>query len=255
MKKIYLVALAIALIVGVAGFSFVSSLKAEITGNKVQQEEVVVATVAIPEDTVITAEMVELKAIAVSDVHSQMLVSLKDAVGMISTASVAAGETLMKSRLVKSTEENDRLSYALEDGYRAITVSVSSTSGIAGYLTEGDHVDLIINKTVGEENMSMFQVQNLLILRLGSKIAKDGTAYEVVTFAATAEDVLKINHALANYSVTFVLRSVSDDKITEQTPYAESTTAPEPTDTPAASPTTVPTDNASTAMTVPAAKS
>lgn len=254
MKKIYLVALAIALIVGIAVFSFASSLQAEAKGDTNPQREVVVAIVAIPENTAITAEMVKLKAISVDAVHSQMLVSLKDAIGMISGSSVAAGEPLMRSRLEKSTVENDRLSYALEEGYRAITVEASKTSGVDGYITEGDHVDLICNGIVGEENVSKFQVQNLLVLRLGSKMAEDGTTYATITFSATTEDALKINNAFANYDVSFVLRSVADDKITDQKPYAEpttATTAAETTPAPTITPTIAPADNTSTAMTVP----
>lgn len=224
MKKIYLLAFISALIAGLAVYLFASSLQ-EKEDNETQDEtiQIVVAAVPIPADTVITAEMIQFQSMDVKYVHPQSVKSLTDVIGRINQYPVVVGEPILSHRIKEITQENDRLSYALEPGFRAITLSVDLISGVSGFISEGDHVDLIINTTVDNKNVSRYQVENLLVLRLGERKppGESSLLYGTITLAVTPEQVLKINHGMNNGRLSLALRPVSDTEITGCDPYFE----------------------------------
>ena len=144
-------------------------------------------------------------------------------IGKINLYPIGPQEQILSSRIQEKSEDNKRLSYSIEPGYRAITVSVDSVSGVAGFVVPGDHIDLIVNTTVDEMNVSRYQVENLLVLRLGNNVPveEQGAMYQTMTLAATPEQILKINHGINNGRVTYVLRSVVDRDEENIEPYQE----------------------------------
>ena len=230
MKKIYLLALIMAVIAGISVYLFAMSLQKDVNENSIPKTYVVVAAVAIPADTQITAEMVTTAELPVEAVHGQAVRSLADAVGKISQYPLAVDEQVLSTRLKDQGADNNKLSYVLESGYRAITLSVDNVSGISGYISRGDHVDLVANSTYMLVNESRVIVENLLVLRLGvnqAAGAEGAAAYTTITLAATPEQVLQINQAMSSSRITFALRSVLDKKNDNPEPYSRPLTPPE----------------------------
>src|ERR687889_2951004 len=60
---------------------------------------------------------------------------------------VTAGQPLTRGALV-GPEDRGFLAAALGAGMRAITVPVNASSGLAGFVFPGDHVDMVLNQTV-----------------------------------------------------------------------------------------------------------
>ncbi|MSP66553.1 MAG: Flp pilus assembly protein CpaB [Alphaproteobacteria bacterium] len=71
-------------------------------------------------------------------------------VGAVVRAGIAAGEPVSDGRIVKPGERGF-MAAALQPGMRAVTVPVNATTGNAGFVFPGDHVDLILTHAIGEQ--------------------------------------------------------------------------------------------------------
>lgn len=69
--------------------------------------------------------------------------------GAVVRTALAAGEPLSPSR-VAYPGDRSFLAAVLRPGYRAVTVNVSAASGVAGFVLPGDHVDLILSRTLDQ---------------------------------------------------------------------------------------------------------
>ena len=136
---------------------------------------------------------------------------------------ITAGQPVTQGALVGP---NDRgfLAAALGPGMRAITVPVSSTTGVAGFVFPGDRVDLVLTQEVtgGGEGpalkVSETIVRNLRVLatdqRIDSKDAEGKTivkAFSMVTVEATPRLAEKIAVAQSMGTLSLSLRSIADN--------------------------------------------
>ena len=78
---------------------------------------------------------------------------LEDYVGAVVRSRTAAGEPIIEGRLI-SPKNSGFLAAVLPPGMRAISVPVSVTSGISGFLFPGDKVDVLLTITVREDTGS-----------------------------------------------------------------------------------------------------
>jgi pilus assembly protein CpaB len=68
---------------------------------------------------------------------------LEDFVGAVVRGAMGDGEPITETRVVRPRDRGF-LAAVLEPGYRAVTVNVTPSSGISGFVFPGDHVDLIL---------------------------------------------------------------------------------------------------------------
>ncbi|MFT5181476.1 MAG: pilus assembly protein CpaB [Alphaproteobacteria bacterium] len=68
----------------------------------------------------------------------------EDFEGTVVRVGIAAGEPISEARVVKPGEHGF-LAAVVQPGFRAMTVSVNATSGLAGFVLPGDRVDLILS--------------------------------------------------------------------------------------------------------------
>jgi pilus assembly protein CpaB len=68
----------------------------------------------------------------------------EDLIGTVVRVGVSPGEPITEARVVRPGE-NGFLAAVLRPGFRAMTVPVNSTSGIAGFVFPGDRVDLVLS--------------------------------------------------------------------------------------------------------------
>lgn len=229
MKKIYLLSLLMAIIVGVSVYLFANNLQQQTMAKiEANRSSVVVALQYIPANTEITGEMVTLQELPTEAINPLAARKLDDVIGTIAQFPIEPQEQVFTTRVKKRGEAAEgRLSYILEPGYRAITLGVDELSGVAGNITRGDYVDLIVtmrNAELEEKNdISFLIIENLQVLATGKKInAKADTAttqeYASITLAASPEDAIKIHYA-SQFDIRLALRAVLDDKITGETYY------------------------------------
>ncbi|HJT08852.1 MAG TPA: Flp pilus assembly protein CpaB [Stellaceae bacterium] len=75
---------------------------------------------------------------------------LEDFIGAVVRSGVGDGEPVTETRLVRPRDRGF-LAAVLDPGYRAVTVNVTPSSGVAGFIYPGDHVDMIVTLQVTSE--------------------------------------------------------------------------------------------------------
>ncbi len=144
-------------------------------------------------------------------------------IGTVVRNPVTAGQPLTKGSLVGP---NDRgfLAAALGPGMRAVTVPVSNTAGVAGFIFPGDRVDMVLTQDVAGGGdgpplkVSETILRNLRVLATDQRIdSKDEEGRTVVkTFSSVTLEVTpriaeKISVAQSLGSLTLALRSIADN--------------------------------------------
>ena len=191
--------------------------------------KVLVARKALPVGTIIDAESLAYQAWPkelVQNAYYTEGAAESDPAKMIGTVvrnAITAGEPITKGALVGP---NDRgfLAAALGPGMRAVTVPVSNTSGVAGFIFPGDRVDMVLTQAVAGGgdgpplNVSETIVRNLRVLatdqRIDSKNAEGKTevkTFASVTFEATPRIAEKIAVAQSMGTLSLALRSIADN--------------------------------------------
>ena len=191
--------------------------------------KVLVARKALPVGTIIDAESLAYQAWPkelVQNAYYTEGAAESDPAKMIGTVvrnAITAGEPITKGALVGP---NDRgfLAAALGPGMRAVTVPVSNTSGVAGFIFPGDRVDKVLTQAVegGGDGpplkVSETIVRNLRVLatdqRIDSKNAEGKTevkTFASVTFEATPRIAEKIAVAQSMGTLSLALRSIADN--------------------------------------------
>lgn len=244
MKKLKLIALLAAVLVGLGLYRFLQELQKP---QEVPHTSVVVAAVDIPENTQITEEMLTLRSISDDSLLADYITDPESVIGMVLTGDLFAGEPVTRARLVRLGEtasDRNTLAYMVQPGMRAMTIFVDQDTGLVNFLKPGNRVDLLTNYSHEETRVvlneetklewiqiptSQLLAQNITILAVGTAMGKDGaTEYTSVTLEVTVQDALNINAAAWWGNIRLLLRSPLDNEIIEietvnqQTVYAES---------------------------------
>lgn len=193
MKKIYLIAAVIALAAGVATYFFALELKSSKVVTGVDKASVVVAVQDIEENSVLTEDMFSQVELPVTAVTYGTVCNIKDVVGYMATDKILAGEQLMVRKIALVGDEisdDGRLSYQLENGMYAYTISVLIENAVANFIRENDRIN--IYAPMSAEPV----LENIPVLKIGDYSAnvleESGTeivTYSVVTVALTKEQI------------------------------------------------------------------
>ena len=108
MKKVYVIAALLAVLAGFAVYLFASQIQASAEPVAIPTASVVVAAVDIPAQTLITADMIALKALPEETVHSDAALKLESVVGSIAVEPIVSGEQVLNARLVLKARERIR---------------------------------------------------------------------------------------------------------------------------------------------------
>jgi pilus assembly protein CpaB len=136
---------------------------------------------------------------------------------------VTAGQPITRGTLV-GPEDRGFLAAALGPGMRAITVPVNASTGVAGFVFPGDHVDIVLTQTVdgGGDGpplkASETIVRNARVLATDQRVTDKGEdgKVEVKTFANVTLEVTpriaeKVAVAQSIGTLSLSLRSITDN--------------------------------------------
>ncbi|HXQ51181.1 MAG TPA: Flp pilus assembly protein CpaB [Stellaceae bacterium] len=132
-----------------------------------------------PSDDVASAYVVEGKG------------KVEDLVGSVVRAAIADGEPITDGRIVRPGDRGF-LAAVLTPGDRAVTVTVTVSSGLAGFVFPGDRVDLLLTMAMTQENGKMQRhaaetlLTNLRVLAVDQR-ADDQNKEVVVAKTTTLE--------------------------------------------------------------------
>lgn len=220
MKKVKIIAIIAAVIAGIGIFFFLK----EISKPKIAPHtNVVFAIQDIPENTLITEDMVELRPLVDEDLHESYMLDTESVIGLAASSDIFANEPIIKNRLVHTGDEsNNSLAYVVENGMRAVSISVNTVTGIENLIRPGNRVDLIVNYSYqvptadgkGEEKRATkLLAQNKKILASGTELSKDGAPeYVTLTLETTPEEAMLISYAENSGSIKVILRSSLDNE-------------------------------------------
>ncbi len=193
---------------------------------RVPRQEVVVANTTIPAHTRITGDMLEVVSISADAVHPEAASNTEGLVGGVSRTEIVRGEQVLSSR-VYTEESRATFSYRIPESMRAVSIPVNEVTGVAGYLSPGDKVDVLV--TYSEEvadddeedggggDITYTVFQNIQVLAVGEhpREMDDDESHLVntATLKVTPEQAEVLAYAYLNGSYHLSLRSPVDDEV------------------------------------------
>lgn len=135
--------------------------------------------------------------------------------GAVARRNIGKGEPITGNALVKSSE-GGFMSAVLEPGKRAVSIAVDSTTGNAGFIFPGDHVDLILTHQVelngGIERASETFIEDARVLAVDQMLDNPKNApvlAKTVTLEVTPKQAEEINVAKDLGHISLSLRSLA----------------------------------------------
>ena len=195
-----------------------------------QGPQVLVATRALPVGTIIDAEAFRYQPWPEGLVQDSYYVQggegaadPQSLIGTVVRNEISAGQPVSRGALIRPGERGF-LAAALGPGMRAVTVAVSATSGVAGFVFPGDRVDIVLTQEVegggdgAPLRVSETIIRNIRVLAVDQRInARDEEGNQVaqntstVTFEATPKITEKIAVAQTLGQMSLSLRSLADN--------------------------------------------
>jgi len=197
-----------------------------------ETKKVVVARNPISAGTRITVTDLEVKEWPPNSAITGTFAVPQELIGRITTSDLASGEAVVENKLI----DKDMQTLSIPKGHRAMTIPITNSSGIAGFVTPGSRVDLITvlpkragDKEKASETVSKVIIQNVKVLATssnqspGSKIssaqATATPANPTITIAVPIEEVTKIALAYNNGegNIQVILRDFQDNSRIKKT--------------------------------------
>lgn len=228
MKKVYLIATIVAIITGFATYLFAVKLEEKTTIEDAPSTFVVVAVVEIPEKTIITKDMITLKQLPVISVTPGAAITLEEVVGKINNYPAVVGEQLVVDKL--GQDESKTLSLEIEEGKYAYTIPVDLIAGTAGFLSQGDTVDILLTTTKDSATTTEIIIEDLKIMRISTFAAEYGTSlegaapitgYGEITLHVTKQEALELTLAQSNGVIRPLLKTRAEEEVIVDEPDVE----------------------------------
>ncbi len=208
MKKIYLIAVVIALAAGLATYFFANELKTSKIVTGVNEASVLIALEDIDENTVLTEDMFQVIKLPETAVSYGTVSNTQDIIGYMSLGKILKGEQLMAGKIVPVGEQTakGRLSYQLENGIYAYTIEISAENSLGYFIKEGDRVNIYDSIASAKPVL-----ENITVLKIGDYAANlqqdsgvEITSYTLMTLALTREQISKFLDIESSYRIALV---------------------------------------------------
>ncbi len=219
-----------------AGGVFLFLMMNQNTGQNIVTRQVVVAQQNIPGRTEILPEAVALRdwpeAALPPEVYDKTaLVTGKLAVNEIDPGQIILPQMLIDKEAVK--EKRSNASFVIPEGKIGVAFPISSLSGVAGAIQNGDTVDVLLTlspntgvvvtgtvtvNTPGQgQPVSQVMLQDILVLNVGTwpgpgGADKNAPAGGYITFALNQQDALALKSAREQGTIELVLRHAGEHK-------------------------------------------
>jgi pilus assembly protein CpaB len=189
--------------------------------------KVLVAQRALPVGTIITADAVSFQAWPKDLVQDAYFIDteadMSKLLGTVVRYPITAGEPITQGGLV-APGDRGFLAAALGPGMRAVTITVSAKTGVAGFVFPGDHVDLMLTQSVKGEGQTLNATEtilkNLRVLATDQSTESETNdsgktivrKFRTVTLEVTPRIAEKIAVADTIGSLSLSLRSIADNQ-------------------------------------------
>ena len=218
---VFLVGVALALVAFIAMFAFgVVFVNRSQAGRQIA---VVTAIQDIPAREPIDPAMLAVTQVPAAAVQPKAFLRLADVIGYSAVVPIFKGQVITSNVVATNPDELIGASTYLPipQGFVAMTVPTSEQQGVAGYIAQGDYIDVIttVNSAlfslVNPRTLTKTVFSNLHVIRVGPLTAapKAGQPQGVVsslTVAISLCDAQYLNWLLVNTALKYVLISYHD---------------------------------------------
>ncbi len=125
---------------------------------------------------------------------------------------IEPGEPILKGKITK-LGESPRMSMNLGDGKRAVAVNVDATAGVAGFVSPGDRVDVMLIREIEGELVSSIILQSVPVIATDQRSRTDSTGaqtFRSVTFEVDTVQAQKLALAQQVGRLSLTLRGISE---------------------------------------------
>jgi pilus assembly protein CpaB len=218
-KGLLIVGLLLGLATAFILYTYLNTLQDPIAAA-VPHSDVVIAKNTIPAHTRISADMLEVRSYPVDMIHPEAGRDISLFVGGIARSEIVRGEQILSSR-VYTEERSATLSYRIPENMRAVAIPVNEVTGVAGYITPGDTVDVLLtieNEEINDGAVTTFTLlQKISVLAIGElprEVEDDESRLvSTVTLMVTPEQAEVLAFSYRSGSFHLVLRSPVDETV------------------------------------------
>ena len=136
---------------------------------------------------------------------------------------LAANEPVLEAKLAPK-ESGAGLSATIPEGMRGLSVAVNEVVGVAGFVTPGTMVDVlvtgrVIGASAAQGDITRTILENIRVLAAGQKVEQDREGkpqtVAVITLLVTPDEATKLTLAAADGRIQLALRNTIDTKKNE----------------------------------------
>ncbi|MGO8734575.1 MAG: Flp pilus assembly protein CpaB [Terriglobia bacterium] len=222
------VGLVIALVVGLVTASFVYKRlqQASVEQPVIAVSHIVVAAAPLPLGSRLRAEDLRLITWPAATALAGSFSRVEDCVDRALTTTVVENEPILAGKLAPK-EAGAGLPATIPEGFRAISVRVDDVVAVAGFVTPGTMVDVLVTAEAGggaggAGGVTNTILQDVRVLAAGQKVEQDKEGkpqtVSVVTMLVTPEQANKLTMASTDGRIHLALRNTIDTKLVESPP-------------------------------------
>jgi pilus assembly protein CpaB len=221
-KQVFIIGAIAVLIAAIASYLLYDYLKGQEVKMKeaVATENVVVASQDLPVGTVINDTQVKTVGWPKASMPQGSFAATGQVVGRTVLDKVSTGEPVTAAKLVPAGGQTGILTYKIPEGHRAMTVAVDQVSGVAGFITPGNKVDVVLSVSPpgGGQPLSKIVLQDVPVLAIGQIISQEKKdekpqVVPTVTMDVTPDDAEKLAVASTQGRLQLVLRRAGDTDV------------------------------------------
>ena len=223
-KTVLIIGILAVAVAGIASISLYKYLKGQedIVKGAVATQSIVVAATEIPVGSSITPEQVKMLNWPKAAIPAgQTFSSVAEVTGRTAIDRYTAGEPIVEAKLIPKGGQSGILTYKIPEGHRAMTVAVDQVAGVAGFISPGNMVDVVLTTTTpgtNQQPVSKIVLQNVPVLATGQVISQEKkdekpVVVPTVTMDVTPEDAEKLAIASTQGRLQLVLRRVGDKEV------------------------------------------
>jgi pilus assembly protein CpaB len=193
---------------------------------------IVVAAQPIPLGTRVDPSMLKMIPWPVSQPLTGVCTRMADCTNRALITAVEENEPILESKLASPTA-GAGLAATIPDGMRAISVAVNDVVGVAGFVTPGTMVDVLVtgaaigSSDAHQANVTRTILENVRVLAAGQRIQQDRDGkpqtVPVITLLVSPEDAARLTMASTEGKIQLALRNAVDTDVSDPAPVLQST--------------------------------
>jgi pilus assembly protein CpaB len=226
-KTAVIIGIVAVVVAGIASMLLYQRLKGqeEMMKKAVATESIVVANEQISVGGTIKPGQVKMANWPKAELPAGSFTNSEQVVGRTAIDRFVPGDPIVEVKLIPKEGQTGILSYKRPEGQRAMTVAVAQVSGVAGFITPGNMVDVVLTIAPEEANkkpISKIVLQNVPVLATGQIISQEKkdekpVVVPTVTMDVTPEDAEKLAIASTQGRLQLVLRRAGDADVAKTT--------------------------------------